>query len=547
MAYQNQQSPAGSIQAGSEAAIKTARTAKNIAKAAGKAATGDVVGAAAQLLKDENFRQFMAFLLILVMLLNVCIFFLAPAALFEALSEYMRNLSELWKQVYYSSDGSAAWIAAVRATGAVATEALKDLLKVAGEAIKNVWSAIKSAISGEEEDVKTDEFDNPQEDDVKLIESQSVYWDVYGRKLEACMEKITFRQEQVQKVVEGAGYGAIIAALRAKFQQEYGQPAEGEEVTIDQDTITHFYKNPDTLDEVYTTYVFYYKIDCHTSPITPYQALQILCLYSYQNGTSPDNIVLSGFLKWLGYRSRSNEQHTINFSVCGINSTIRAWDGGFLPQYLVDEQNAINEEIDRYNKQNGLKKGDEGFREHVDYAKDHGCSIADLLIAISAPNPYDIYGMASEPLQTSQEVVPAETETYYETVTTYDNDPEHKPIKYAAGTSKGAVLGTLLSKGAGWKYDKTSGWLYYSPSYYLYYDASDDYWYCLKLATTQQVPYEVEITPEYTITKYTVSVSYAMDIQIRCRSLDEIIDTAGLWEGFLPEIRDAMQGAAPAA
>ena len=540
MPIQEQQSTAGSIQAGAQSAVKAAMTGKRIAKAAGEAATGNFAAAAAELLKDENVRQFLTFLLVLVLLINVCIFFLAPAALYEALSEYMRNLGELWKEVFYSSDGSATWLAAVRATGAVAGQMVSDFFHAAGTAIKNVWNAIRNAISGEEEDVKTDDFDNPQEDDVKLMESQEIYLDVYGRKLQACMEKITFRQEQVKDVLESSGYGAIIAALRAKFQSEYGQPAEGEEVTIDQDTITHFYKDPDTLDEIYTTYTFYYKIDTHTSPITPYQALQILCLYSYQTGTSPDNLVLSGFLKWLGYRSRSGPNHTINFTVCGTNSQIRAWDGGFLPQYLVDEQNARNEAIDRYNKQNGLKKGDAGYIEHVDYAKEHGCSIADLLIAITAPNPYDVYGMASEPLQTSYEVVPAVTETRYETVTTYDTSAEHKPIKFAAGTPKVSVVALLISKGEGWKYDATSGWLYYSPTYYLYYDRYEDYWYCIRYTQTSYVPYEVEIEPEYTITHYNVSVNYTMDITIRCRSLDEIIDTAGLWEGFLPEIRDAM-------
>ena len=61
---------------GIKTGAKAAKSARNIAKAAGKAATGNF-GAAKDVLKDEGLRRFLIFLLIFQFFLMFCCLYLA--------------------------------------------------------------------------------------------------------------------------------------------------------------------------------------------------------------------------------------------------------------------------------------------------------------------------------------------------------------------------------------------------------------------------------------------------------------------------------------
>ena len=80
----DQQNRSGAREAARKAAeaAKAAKSVKTTAKAVGKAAAGDYVGAAKDVLKDENLRLIVFVAVILVIVLPIMMFSLVPNVLF---------------------------------------------------------------------------------------------------------------------------------------------------------------------------------------------------------------------------------------------------------------------------------------------------------------------------------------------------------------------------------------------------------------------------------------------------------------------------------
>ena len=153
---------------GARVAKQAASTVKNTVSAAGKAATGNLAGAALDLARDKTWRTIALFLVVTVLFSVFCAVFLFPMALFEAAA----RLAEEWKIEYYSGTGGRL-VSFLKATGSV------------------IWNTIKGASSREgDTDLATDS-------DLGIIDCEADLNSVYSRKLQAAKDKITARQKQV--------------------------------------------------------------------------------------------------------------------------------------------------------------------------------------------------------------------------------------------------------------------------------------------------------------------------------------------------------------
>ena len=81
----SQKTISNDVSSAARAGVSAARTAISVGKAAGKAAAGDVAGAAIELAKDENIRKIILVIVCISFFLNVVIFFAVPLALYEGI------------------------------------------------------------------------------------------------------------------------------------------------------------------------------------------------------------------------------------------------------------------------------------------------------------------------------------------------------------------------------------------------------------------------------------------------------------------------------
>ena len=166
---------AGGARAGVKVAKQAASTVKHTAAAAGKAASGNLAGAAVELAKDKTWRMIALFLTIAILFSLFCAVFLFPMALFEAVAK----LAEEWKVEYYSGT-SGRFVSFLKATGTV------------------IWNAIKGQSSGD------GDTDQATDSDLAIVDSEADLASVYSRKIQAAKDKITARQKQVIDVINRA-------------------------------------------------------------------------------------------------------------------------------------------------------------------------------------------------------------------------------------------------------------------------------------------------------------------------------------------------------
>ena len=91
----------------------TARSAKNLSKAAAKAASGNLVGAAVDVLKDkETMKRVLILLLIPILcfaMLGTFFLYALPVSIFEGVVSYFDGIAEQWNQLVYDGGGSIAF------------------------------------------------------------------------------------------------------------------------------------------------------------------------------------------------------------------------------------------------------------------------------------------------------------------------------------------------------------------------------------------------------------------------------------------------------
>ena len=217
--------------------------------------------------------------------------------------------------------------------------------------------------------------------------------------------------------------------------------------------------------------------------ITDTDSLKLLCLYTAQEGNSIESIRLSGFMKWLGYNGSNNRRLEYNLGENeNISYSIPSWTGGFMPQYLEDE----------------AAKTKQAYR-------DHGAALTDLLIQIDCPNLLSIQASVSEELKT-------DAGTAYKWITDYTKPIYEENLSYE-DRSDGATKTQSYSNG----HDSPEAELPKIVGY-----------------EQKQVLYSYDISY--------IHVKYIIPVTVSCRDINQILDAAGLWSGFLPEEKSVLDG-----
>lgn len=469
---------------GARVAQQAAKTVKHTAAAAGKAAAGNLAGAAAEIVKDESLRTIALLLTAVILFLLFCAVFLFPMALYEAAAK----LAEEWKVEYYSgTDGRL--ISFLKATGTV------------------IWNAIKGQSSGDgDTDLATDA-------DLAIVDSEGDLNSVYSRKIQAAKDKVTARQKQVVDVItRDAASGRIGSIMYGRFTADYGSNGNEHDVRYVPGT-----------DQIQSSVVHIYdgaQVVAMNRTIKDIEALQLLCLHTTQKSGDLANIRLSGFMKWLGYNGADNRQ--LSF-VLGENKemlySMKSWTGGFLPQYLEDEASA------------------QGKTE--EYEKRFGASIADMLIRVDCPNLYSVPARETEELKYGAGTATRKVKDYSKPIygassgdiyPAYlrDKRPDdyysnwfQKGYRYIQGVYCEGRYGNFLYSQSGWTLANQYGER--------------------RLIRTSANPKqagpvigyeETEVEYHYDITY--VHVKYVVSVTVSCRDIDSILNMAGLWEGLLP-------------
>ena len=437
---------------------KSVRGVKSIQAAAAKAASGNTIGAAAEMLKSEDARRIIAVVLLLAFLLTTTIFFAAPLALYETIMKatesirtWWENTKEKFDQTYY--DG----------TSGRFVSALKALIGLAKN--DDIDNSLNDTSAGDE--------DQATSDDLALIADKAQLKKTYERKLNACKKKMDARIGAIRNTISNSG--VIEGVFQSRFNSEYA----------------HLYDDDETIDIVYDGCA----VSIMTQKISDQQAINMLALYSTQINSSMDNIKLSGLLKWLGYNN--GNKHKLTFPL-GDNPSqtfvISAWDGTFMPQYLIDEAVA----------RDSLEE----------YQKKYGCSVVDLMVRVDCPNLYSIQ-------PTLTDVPITKTKTVYRNVSywlqIYEEDDAPRYNAY----------GACIKAGNPEKYEKY--WLGYPTNRLVWVrkaSAPPCNWHLMK------VEYQMPDTVEYEATE--VHVKFAACVSISPRSVKSLSKMVGLWEGWLP-------------
>lgn len=439
------------LERGIKAGVHGARTAARFAKAASKAAAGDISSAAMEVLKEDKWRKTILAIALAGAFLTYCIFFMAPLSLYEGIqgashsvAAYWDTLREQWRIGLYEGDGGPfrRFIEAVTGLGNI-TESIQD-------------------ISAGTEDKVT-------EDDLRLFGDESAMKATYKRKLDAVRLKMKARSEELKNAIPTDD---IAAVMESRFHAE-------EE---------HLYDGDDLTNILYDGT----NVMVSTGGIGASQCLQLLCLYSAQIHTSLDNVRLSGLLKWLGYKGAT--ANTLLYAVgdTGLSASIRSWKGSFMPQYLMDEAS------------------ERGMMD--EYTDSFGCSVCDFLLYVTCPDLYSIDAVHSEEIkQESRQRTIGKDYVYKEY-----NDPV-RPILNSDG-SLAVLQGPYHAEWSN-EYRMT---IAVRDS-----DAPTGVYYINR-------HYTVWVVEEYLTDVTYIHVKYTVPIHILCRSLSDMTELAGLWEGWLP-------------
>lgn len=439
-----------------------AKTVKSVQKAAARASTGNYVAAGAELLKSEDTRRIITILILAAFFMSVVIFFVAPLTLYETIAHAAKTFVDKWEQVkenfavgYYSG------------TNGRFVSFFKALIGVISS--PEVSEAISDTSAGEE--------DLTEEGDLQLLGKKEALRNTYMRKIKACQDKINAREKEVlQQIKDGkaalSGGPTIYSIMAQRFESEEAHTYDGN------DYVRVQYDGTEIMGS--------------TKSITLRQAVELLSLYSTQINSSIGNIKLSGLLKWLGYNAGSTR--TIVFPLGKTNditSSIEAWTGTFMPQYLIDE-GASSGKLD-------------------DYTAKYGCSVADFMIFVDCPDLYTIHASESEEMVTETRIFQEYVDYVYR-----DYEEADKPILNAAGE----VI--QMSGPYHWEY---------SDYYQRYLPVRN--WDAPPANYTEKI-YTFLVERERDVDVKIIHISYVVPVFVRTRSIDDLVDMTGMWSGWLP-------------
>lgn len=337
----------------------TARSAKNLSKAAAKAASGNLVGAAVDVLKDkETMKRVLILLLIPILcfaMLGTFFLYALPVSIFEGVVSYFDGIAEQWNQLVYDGGGSIEFkkfTATIRIGG-----------QIVADAFGSIWDGVKSLFTAESGDDtgSTEDLVSDSAIELKVTQEEDAEKQTLLNKVNACIRKIDARAATIEKAIS-AQNGAIESAVASHFKSSGGYD------------------------------YFYVQTSITKNAMSQEGAIQLLSLYTVQTGASLQEMKLSDLMRWLGYYdSWDTGKTTFSLGGLGISCETKTWNGTFIPQYLYEQR---KQEIHEYDA------------EKTDFDS-MSCAAVDMLLVVDCPQMSEI---------------PVQKSTIYETHTNADGE-----------------------------------------------------------------------------------------------------------------------------
>lgn len=503
MAYNNEQgSVSQDLQEGARSAANAAREAKQIAKAVGRAASGDLVGAAAEAAKSKTVRRLVAFSLAFLALIIFCVGYLIPMTIYEGVTSYAQGVVEEWLALFYDESGAkpdaGSFMRALSATGGTLKKVGLDIADV----FKGLWNAIKGTKA---DDTDTD---GATDADLGIMVDTDDLTSVFERKFNATKDKFAGRAKQISKVIE---------------QSSGNDSALGRAVLSRYNAVANSYIKDSSYDVQYGGY----SLSVTPGKLSNKAAVTLMSLESIQHSMNMSKEPLSAFIKWLGYNGNSGK--TIEFSLgsnSGITYKIPAWTGGFLPQYLADEEQHYNFRKDFYIP-SGIAAESTASSVDVDFDQ-YKCSVIDMMIKVTCPDIAMLTPNASESTYTVTHTDYREKE-----ITNYTQIPTYY-VKSSLSSKQVRLLtkqGWLTTYARNVVTGAQATWIY-NPTYWR---ATSN----LLVRTAATIPVKTTtstVIEEYTWeeTRHMVTLSFRVPVKVKARSVNEIVKLSGMYEGYLP-------------
>lgn len=542
MAQNNQGRAANNLKKGAQVTVRAAKSAKNAAKAAAKAAGGNYVGAAVDLLKDENFRKLIAILLIINFFVIFCAIFLLPLALIEALVAAIEAIKEDWLAHYYDGESSIALFNAIEAT----LYTIGDGLAAVGDWISDKWNAFIGWFSSDEDEAD-DKEDEPGDEDAKIYSSPKDLGTVYTRKITTTQKKFYRRQDTIAEEIEDCD------ELTEYFEERAKKYLEENEIGV-------YEEDPNVPHTEYVAVEYHDPVfTVIREPLSREQIASLICLHTMQvqNEPSESQSKLSGYMKWLGYGKEPSSKKlkfTLKAGDEVIECSVRAQKGGFMPQYLIDERDA---------RKNALDEDDEDGRDEIDEIyEDYSCSAIDFLTKITIPDlatlqpeihqvTQDYYHHSIGPapmsaLQDSSIIVqmnnaPTDRQkksgwTYYTGCVIHASEKDMSgENKKQYATSVNYAFVNMKYMGA--IYEEKSNASTHTHNYYIKNNA----WIVKNidgvthLYRRDDLGYQFDLSkPDVRVTRVKMLIYFKVPVTISCADVSTIVNLTGLYQGFLP-------------
>lgn len=393
---------------------QAARSAKTISEAAAKAGTGNVAGAAVSIAKDPETLKMLAVIalipLIAFIILGTVTLYALPNLMYDAATEYVDQISEQYEQELYGEaeevNAFTRFAAALKVSGRV----IADVLQNASYGVRTLWSALTSSFLGRDE---SKENSRSTSQSAAAMGDGQLYQLYPAVNSEAVNLTLNDRIDTVLKKADGRATD-ISDAIYAK------------KTAINNVVSAYYQSTHQSLINQYDGFEWdgtIINVNAENT-MTRQSAVKLLSLYNVQTDGSLMNMNLSSLMKWLGYYQRTGifSTQTEEFTLSDLNVTcsLKAWQGTFMPQYLMEEMRMVQEQVyhDTVDKErtgifDGLtrkerrekkQRAKEAALEEIqtEYIEKHGCSLIDLIMVLDCPEKSEI------PVDTWVEVIPVE-------------------------------------------------------------------------------------------------------------------------------------------
>ena len=313
-----------------QTASDAVKSAKAVSKIAANAASGNAAGAVVEGVKaaPELFRT-VGRLIVVILAVTLILTYAFPASIYEATSSFFEAVQEREEEYIYSGGGD------VQAKTFWYYVSLGPLRTALTQLWNDIWRSITS--QADSSDVIT--ADGLQE--VGVMENQDDLRETSLNCILACSQKIKVRAEELEDIVTDM-HDAIDNYFSTMYAGTYDQ-WNGTTVAL------------------------------QVEPMSYYNALQLLSVYSTTKTGDNEPLKVSGFMRWLGYYDSSHTD-TISFDLgkSGIIGSLNSWCGTFVPQYLTEQ---VSFERNNY--------GDDGIKTDL---SDYSCALIDLMLVIDTPD-----------------------------------------------------------------------------------------------------------------------------------------------------------------